>query len=300
MPLAKTTSAANMAPFTISEISRRMMPLPNPSETDALHHKRGTKRARPPFRCKLADCRRLQRRTGHERELSFTEDRICPGNVLAVEYGCGCRSTAASSRDLEHEIGNRLMMPTLAVPATRRHARICGALLLAAAMVHLLPGPVRGASAHEIAEALARCQDEDRAAALRAHACTHLISTTTVDDDIRAEAFLNRGIVHLDAGETDRAIADFTDATRLNPQYPAPYAHRADAYKEKGQFDRALADMTTVIALRPDDPDAYADRGEIQAKLGNTESAIADFRAALRIDPHHDQAHAGLRGLGVR
>jgi tetratricopeptide (TPR) repeat protein len=156
------------------------------------------------------------------------------------------------------------------------------------------------ASANEIAQALAQCQDEDKAAELRARACTFLVSTGNVEDNIRAEALLNRGAVQFEAGDTDAAIADFTEAIRLNPQYPAPYSHRAEAYQEKQQLDLALTDLTTVIRLLPDDADSYVDRGEVHALLGNHDSAVADFRTALRLDPHSDQAREGLRSLGER
>jgi tetratricopeptide (TPR) repeat protein len=172
---------------------------------------------------------------------------------------------------------------------------------LAACLVLLL-GPSTGpdASGDEIAQALARCQDEDKAAELRARACTILITTKTIDDNIRAEALLNRGSVQLEAGDADAAIADFTDGIRLNPQYPALHSHRAEAYQEKGQLDLALADLTTVINLLPDDADSYADRGELHTRLGNQELAVSDFKAALKLDPQNEQAREGLRSLGVR
>lgn len=175
------------------------------------------------------------------------------------------------------------------------------AMPLAACLLLLLaPGTMSRASGNEVAEALARCQDEDKAAELRARACTILITTKTIDDSIRAEALLNRGSVQLEAGDADAAIADFTDGIRLNPQYPALYSHRAEAYQEKGQLDLALADLTTVIGLLPDDADSYADRGQLHTLLGNQAPAIADFTAALKLDPQNEQAREGLRSLGVR
>jgi len=191
--------------------------------------------------------------------------------------------------------------PRAAQPASPYSAcRTRGAVLLAACSLLGAAIPALSTSANEIAQALARCQDEDRAAELRARACTFLIGNKSIEDDIRAEAFLNRGAAQQDAGDTDAAIADFTDAIRLNPGYPAPYAHRADAYQERGRLDLALADLTTVIGLLPDDADSYADRGDIHALLGNRERAIADFTAALKRDPRNEQAREGLRALGLR
>jgi tetratricopeptide (TPR) repeat protein len=190
----------------------------------------------------------------------------------------------------------RVVKPASPLSACRRHS----AVLLAACSLLGVAVPALSASANEIAQALARCQDEDKAAEVRARACTVLIGNKSIEDDIRAEAFLNRGAAQQEAGDTDAAIADFTDAIRLNPSYPAPYAHRADAYQEKGRLELALADLTTVIGLLPDDADSYADRGDIHALLGNRERAIADFTAALKRDTRNEQARDGLRALGLR
>ena len=171
---------------------------------------------------------------------------------------------------------------------------------LAAAGLVPLAGPVPRAWADEVAQALADCQDDDKVAELRARACTFLINTRSIDANIRAEALLNRGIVQLEAANADAALADYTQAIEHNPEYPALYSHRAEAYQDTGQLGLALADLSTVIRLLPDDADGYADRGELHFKLGDRDKAVSDFRAALKLEPGHEQAREGLRSLGVR
>ena len=44
-------------------------------------------------------------------------------------------------------------------------------------------------------------------------------------------------------GEYDRAIADYTEAIRLNREPVGPYSNRGSAYEKKGELDKALADF---------------------------------------------------------
>jgi tetratricopeptide (TPR) repeat protein len=52
-------------------------------------------------------------------------------------------------------------------------------------------------------------------------------------------------------GDYDRAIADLTEAIRLDPKYVWAYASRGEAYRMKGDYDRAIADLTEAIRLDP-------------------------------------------------
>ena len=52
-------------------------------------------------------------------------------------------------------------------------------------------------------------------------------------------------------GDHDKAIADFTEAIRLNPKDAEAYYSRGGAYGEKGDYDKAIADFTEAIRLNP-------------------------------------------------
>ena len=54
----------------------------------------------------------------------------------------------------------------------------------------------------------------------------------------------------------DQAIADYTQAIRLNPNYALAYYNRGNVYYRKGDYDRAIADYEAVLRINPNDADA--------------------------------------------
>jgi tetratricopeptide (TPR) repeat protein/protein involved in polysaccharide export with SLBB domain len=71
-----------------------------------------------------------------------------------------------------------------------------------------------------------------------------------------AEAYYNRGIAYARKGEQDKAIADYTEAIRLNPSSPSDYEARAIAFIGRGEYERAVNDLQAVFRLNPTDPAA--------------------------------------------
>ncbi|WP_373604433.1 tetratricopeptide repeat protein [Treponema endosymbiont of Eucomonympha sp.] len=65
-----------------------------------------------------------------------------------------------------------------------------------------------------------------------------------------------RGVVYLAKQDYIQAIADFTQAIRLNPNDAAAYHSRGSAYYNKSDYDRAIADLTQALKLNPNDANA--------------------------------------------
>jgi hypothetical protein len=86
------------------------------------------------------------------------------------------------------------------------------------------------ASAQEVAEHLARCQDEKGTAAARISACTRVI-TQADNDDLKLEGYIQRGVLHEVNGEAVAAVNDYSEAIKLDP-------NNALAYFNRGQRQR--------------------------------------------------------------
>ncbi|GMO48144.1 MAG: hypothetical protein Pg6C_10520 [Treponemataceae bacterium] len=103
----------------------------------------------------------------------------------------------------------------------------------------------------------------------------------------RAKRYVENGDTFFARGDYDMAIACYTDAIKLDPNYMPfrTYFNRALAYGEKGDRDSAIADWTQLIRLFPDNTMAYANRAADYAEKGDYDRAIADFTQVLKLEP---------------
>jgi tetratricopeptide (TPR) repeat protein len=103
-------------------------------------------------------------------------------------------------------------------------------------------------------------------------------------DPKHEDAYINRGTTWSDKGELDRATADYTEAIRLNPEDADPYVNRGVAWKAKGELDRAIADYDQALRLDAKDQHAYVNRGAAWSDKGDLDRAIEDYAEAIRLN----------------
>jgi tetratricopeptide (TPR) repeat protein len=170
------------------------------------------------------------------------------------------------------------------------------------------------------------CVSKDADTAIRG--CTVLIRTHK-DPVLRAKAHVNRGYAYASKQDDATAIAEYTEAIRLNPSASLAHWNRGKLYQDDGKFEKALPDATryleldpglkaiawrahlhralgkheeavadygVAIGLRSGDASLYADRAASYQALRRFEPAIADLTKALQLDPSatrlHDRAQA--------
>ena len=106
------------------------------------------------------------------------------------------------------------------------------------------------------------------------------------DSQLKSEVFSMRGVAYNNKGNYDRAIADFNEASRLNPNDARVFHVRGVAYYNKSNYDRAIEDFNEALRLNLDDVnDTFSYRGAAYCKKGDYDRAIEDFNEVLRLKP---------------
>src|SRR6185437_5028100 len=105
-----------------------------------------------------------------------------------------------------------------------------------------------------------------------------------------------RGVARQALNQLDAAVADFSKAVALAPDYAEAYYNRANALRDQRKFEAALADFDKVVAIKPDYAEAYNNRGVALRELKKFDAAIADYDRAIAIKP---DAAAAYNNRGI-
>jgi len=100
-----------------------------------------------------------------------------------------------------------------------------------------------------------------------------------------ADAWFNRGIAFKDTKQNDKAIQDFSKAVAIDPAHNRAYNNRGNIYIRQKRYDLAIADFSNCIRIAPDYALAYLNRGTAYNVNGQYNKAISDFNKTLKLDP---------------
>jgi tetratricopeptide (TPR) repeat protein len=114
--------------------------------------------------------------------------------------------------------------------------------------------------------------------------------TKLVPGKKKARAFHGTGLQKAAVGDRNGAIADFTRAIELDPEFVDALTERGRAYSSGGDREKALEDYGRALQLDPNNVEILNDRGSVRLARENLEGAIADFDRAIELDPTFTQA----------
>jgi regulator of sirC expression with transglutaminase-like and TPR domain len=121
-------------------------------------------------------------------------------------------------------------------------------------------------------------------------ACTMIIESGRESSRNQAMAYYNRGNARAAKSQHDQAIADFTEAIKLDASDASYFYNRGNAWARKNERDRAIADFTAAINLRPNHASAYYNRGNQWRQKRQYETAANDYGEAVKHNPQHANA----------
>jgi len=124
-------------------------------------------------------------------------------------------------------------------------------------------------------------------------ACDGLIGLAAVKPQGKAIAHNNRGNAYIREADFDRAIRDFDEALKINPNYAKALNNRGVAYQKKRELDRSIRDFDAAIKLQPNYASAFANRAESYQIKGEYTRAARDFDRVVRLEPDWAVARNG-------
>ena len=149
------------------------------------------------------------------------------------------------------------------------------------------------------------CFDLEGSVTKTVPACTALIDSGRYRGQELANIYFERGMSFRSWGKIDRAIADFEESSRIFPFW-AGHEWLGGIYEERGVLDKALAEYSEIIRLEPQKAAGYERRADLWMKKGEYEKAIADWTEAIRFEHpltvvrEYSQRAAAHRILGHR
>ena len=98
-----------------------------------------------------------------------------------------------------------------------------------------------------------------------------------------ADDYVNAGVEKGKRGDFKGAIADFTRAIDIDPQYAYAYFNRGTAKRKSGDSQGAIADFNKAIEINPQHALAFANRGDSKKRLGNEKDACTDYKKSASL-----------------
>jgi tetratricopeptide (TPR) repeat protein len=151
------------------------------------------------------------------------------------------------------------------------------------------------------------------------------VAQSSQPNSTTAETYFKQGEDYRNNNQYDKALAAYTKAIEVNPQYAeeydkaikdynkamadynkaleieledvyASYKNRGNVYYNLKEYDKAMADYNKVLEIDPQDAHAYLRRGIVYYDLKEYDKAMADYNKAIEINPQYAMAYNN-RGL---
>lgn len=116
--------------------------------------------------------------------------------------------------------------------------------------------------------------------------CSYALNRGAMSERDRAATLTNRGIIHMALKDYREAIADFSAALELKPEFGEIYINIGNVYYLDGAYSEAIEQYSAAIEKESTRVHvAYINRGMAHEKLGEFDNAEQDYRQAAELLP---------------
>ncbi|BDA71613.1 hypothetical protein CAL7716_057790 [Calothrix sp. PCC 7716] len=120
---------------------------------------------------------------------------------------------------------------------------------------------------------------------------TQAHNSTLSNQTKNAKFYNSEGLKKFKAGDYVRAIEDYTQAIKINPNHADAYSNRGLAYNNLGDYQAAIYDCSEAIKINPNHSYAYNNRGLAYNNLEDYKAGIYDYNKAIKINPNNFYAY---------
>jgi len=108
------------------------------------------------------------------------------------------------------------------------------------------------------------------------------------------KAHYNLGLALMKEGRLREAVAHFSKAIEIKPDYSRAFNNIGIALMRLEKFDEAIDNYLLALRINPKLPEAYYNLGVALMKQDKLDEAIGQFRKALQVMPNYPRARRAL------
>ena len=123
----------------------------------------------------------------------------------------------------------------------------------------------------------------------RHEAASQLLERMLADQPAHVAALNTLGLIAINVGDSERALAYFERAAAAQPDAPGIWYNHFQALELAGDLERGLASLDCALAIDPYYVPALLKKAEALERLGRRDEAAALYRAILAASPGLDQ-----------
>lgn len=115
------------------------------------------------------------------------------------------------------------------------------------------------------------------------------VTKSDAENSLKAEAYLNRGVIYMRQKDNDKALSDLNQATALNSKWAEPYYNRGLIALREDQYPKAVTEFSQAAVLKPSDAEVYNGRASAYTMLKQYGNAWDDIKRSRALGGKPDE-----------